>query len=472
MMIIMIFVSSVDDEIKGLLFDIDKIIIKIIELFIDRIKDLEMSYVPCIIIDNFNPNSELYNRLVKLQSSNNFRIIIIYQMENKLSNRIFLDYLEEKKNESFDYKYTITLYSDLYELPNKYEDVFKSLKPTINNYLKLNNCLNEDEAKNVEIEEEKEVENEIFQFFNNDKDQINLYLNEISILINREINIETDFIKNIFLHIPLNLFDLEIISNNTIIIKYSSSIVEKIVYRICSDSIIGLLPKINNLNLDNFVKGGLFERGIKEYINDVEPIFGKIEKVVEFDCILNFFKLTKDYNFNDEEIKTKLKKMKNVKELKQKYQNFSFNNNIMITQRQNGKDWALSIITKKDDDPKNIDMSLIQIGINKTIEQIQIIMEYFERKLNFIKRKINEILNIDIMNSHILFIFLKETQNGKTLEFLKKYNIPYIFFDLEKKSFVFDNKVKIKYFKLNDSTFFLKNCTKWKESLECQKKKR
>lgn len=192
-------------------------------------------------------------------------------MENKLSNRIFLDYLEEKKNESFDYKYTTTLYSDLYELPNKYEDVFKSLKPTINNYLKLNNCLNEDEAKNVEIEEEKEVENEIFQFFNNDKDQINLYLNEISILINREINIETDFIKNIFLHIPLNLFDLEIISNNTIIIKYSSSIVEKIVYRICSDSIIGLLPKINNLNLDNFVKGGLFERGIKGYINDVEP---------------------------------------------------------------------------------------------------------------------------------------------------------------------------------------------------------
>ena len=40
------FCSLVYDEIKGLIFDIDKIIIKIIELFIERLKNPEMSYVP------------------------------------------------------------------------------------------------------------------------------------------------------------------------------------------------------------------------------------------------------------------------------------------------------------------------------------------------------------------------------------------------------------------------------------------
>ena len=72
------------------------------------------------------------------------------------------------------------------------------------------------------------------------------------------------------------------------------------------------MPKINNLDLDNFIKDGLFERGIKEYISHIQPIFVKIEKIVEFDCILNYFKLNKEYNFKDEEIKKKLKNLRCV----------------------------------------------------------------------------------------------------------------------------------------------------------------
>ena len=214
------------------------------------------------------------------------------------------------------------------------------------------------------------------------------------------------------------------------------------------------------------MKGGFFERGVKEYLYQVQPIFGKIEKVVEFDCILNFFKSIKNYSFTEEQIKNKLKYLKNIKKLKKKYENFSFNNKILVTQKQNGKDWDLLIISKNDNDSKNKDMCLIQVSINKTIVQIQIILKYFEKKQIFIKRKIREILNIDIINTHILFILLKDTQNADTLNFLKKYNIPYIFFDIDKKSFVYDNSDIIEYFPLNDCTSFLKNSSKWEGSLE------
>ena len=153
------------DEIRELIFDIDKIVVKIIELFIERIKNLKMSYVPCIIIDIFDPiYTELYNKLIKLQNKNNFRIIIVYQLENKLTNKILLDYLEERKNENFDYKYTRTLYDGLSELPNKYEKFFNYLIPTINSYLQINNNINEKEAKYMVEEEEKRIEKEIYKF--------------------------------------------------------------------------------------------------------------------------------------------------------------------------------------------------------------------------------------------------------------------------------------------------------------------
>ena len=142
--------------------------------------------------------------MIILQSKNNFRIIIIYQLENKLSNRIFLDYLEERKNENFDYKYTRTLYDGLYQLPNKYKNVFRLLIPTMNSYLKIDNIFNEKEAKSMVEEEEKEIKKELYKFFSNDKEQLNLYINELSILIGKEINIKSDFIKNIFLNTPLN----------------------------------------------------------------------------------------------------------------------------------------------------------------------------------------------------------------------------------------------------------------------------
>lgn len=105
-------------------------------------------------------------------------------------------------------------------------------------------------------------------------------MNEISILIGRELDVNNDFIKNIFLNTPFNIFDLNILKNNNISIYYASKSVKKIVYDICSSSIIDLLPKLNVLDIDNFFKGGIFERGITELLKRKKLIFGIIDDVV------------------------------------------------------------------------------------------------------------------------------------------------------------------------------------------------
>ena len=354
------FCSKVYLEIAKFGFDIDNIIISIIDLYIKHIEKFNMAYVPCIIIDNYNPeNNELYNKLLLSQAKNDFRIIMVYKLKSPTSNKIITDYLDDKKKESFEFKYTKTLYSKIEKLPNKYENIFKEMIPTIYNYLKINNCKSEKDAKKFLKDEEKDIISEIQTFYNDNISKMNLYLNEISILIGKELNIKNDFIKNIFLNTPLNVFDLTILENSNITINYASKSVKKIVYDIRSSSIIDLLPKLNDLNLDNFVKGGIFERRIKELLKKKKPIFGMIDNIVQFDCILNYFKAKKNYEFSPVEIDDNLKKLKNIKKLVEKYKNYTYNNNIMIVQEQNGKDWDFSIIYKDDNNNNVIHLYLV-----------------------------------------------------------------------------------------------------------------
>ena len=461
------FCSKVYLEIAKFGFDIDNIIISIIDLYIKHIEKFNMAYVPCIIIDNYNPeNNELYNKLLLSQAKNDFRIIMVYQLKSPISNKIITDYLDDKKKESFEFKYTKTLYSKIEKLPNKYENIFKEMIPTIYNYLKINNCKSEKDAKKFLKDEEKDIISEIQTFYNDNISKMNLYLNEISILIGKELNIKNDFIKNIFLNTPLNVFDLTILENYNITINYASKSVKKIVYDICSSSIIDLLPKLNDLNLDNFVKGGIFERRIKELLKKKKPIFGMIDNIVQFDCILNYFKAKKNYEFSPVEIDDNLKKLKNIKKLVEKYKNYTYNNNIMIVQEQNGKDWDFSIIYKDDSNNNIIHLYLVQVSINKNEEEIKIILQYFEKKKNFIIKKIEKILNIQVNVIHILFIFLKQTQNQKTISFLQKYKIPYIYYDLEKNDFFNENNEIINNFHLKEITSFTENKLNWELSIE------
>ena len=189
---------------------------------------------------------------------------------------------------------------------------------------------------------------------------MNLYINEISILIDKEIDLNNIFERNIILNTPLNVFDIELYDNYYIKIKYSGENVRNVVNKICSLSIIDLLPKLTNINMDNFIKGGIFERGVKELLIKKLPIFGEIREIIEFNCILNYFKNKKDYRFNEEELKEKFKRLKKVKELKIKYETFIFSNKVMITQSQNGKDWDLDIVEKDVVDAKNINLCLFK----------------------------------------------------------------------------------------------------------------
>ena len=159
------FCSIIYKLITEISFDIDKIIINIIKSYMEYVKKYNMNNVPCIIIDNYNPTyKQLYIALETLLKEFNFRIIFIFQLENKLSNEVLVDYLREKRNEMFEYKYARTIYYDINKLPTKYPKYYKCLIPTINNYIRINNCKSEEEAKNILFEEENYIEKEILNF--------------------------------------------------------------------------------------------------------------------------------------------------------------------------------------------------------------------------------------------------------------------------------------------------------------------
>lgn len=463
------FCSSVYEEIKKYGFNVQKIILKTIKLYIEYIKKQgEMGYVPCIIIDNYSPiYVSFYNKLLQLQDkyNNAFRIIFVYNLDNNLANKALLDYLIKAKKSDFRYKYCNNLYYGISYLPNKYTNIFKEVIPNINNYLSLNMAKDEEDAKKIQIEEEKEIKKGLLEFYDNDGNQMNLYLNEINILIGKELDLNNEFYKNIFLNLPLNYFNLEYLENKKIKFNYNGKDVEKIVYNICSESILDIFIKLNKLNIDNFVKGGIFERGIREILCKKNPIFGKIGTIVDFDCLLNVFRTKIDYSFTDEEINSKLKHLESIVKLKKKHSNYKFINKTMIIQKQNGKDWDLAILGKEENNDL-LNLCLLQISINKTIEEVIEILKYLDKKEKFIRAKIEEVLNIKINNTHILFVFLSQTQKIKTVWFLRKYGIPYIFYDIDSQNFIYENLDIINHINLNESTSFENNYKKWKKALE------
>ena len=458
------FCVSIMSKIKKLGFKISEIILLIIKEYINYIKNEDMLYLPVIIIDNYtykyDINNIFYNSLIQLQENYKFKIIIKYSLDNNFTNKKILEYLNEEKNESFKMKFYNIIHS-VRKLPCKYEKYFKLIIPSITNFIKIENCKNEDEVKYLIKQEEEDIKNEIFKFYNNDSQLMSLYLNEISLLINKTISFKNDFIQNLFLYIPLNILDIDILDYNHIQINYSCAISKKVIDNICSNTIIELIKKPIFMSLNNFIQDGLFEYGIEIILQKNNSIFGEINQTIEFDCILNTFKKKKDYNFSDEEIESKLK-LKSIQELKKKFNNFIFGNKILIKQKQNGKDWDFGLIQIIDD---IINFCPIQVSINKKIKEIQEILRDFQNKNNFMKKKIKEILNIEIINTNILFILLKQFQNRKTLTFLEKYKIPYILFDLHLFCFLNDKEVKITNYIFNEETSFTINKKSWEDSI-------
>jgi len=82
------------------------------------------------------------------------------------------------------------------------------------------------------------------------------------------------------------------------------------------------------------------------------------------------------------------------------------------------------------------------------------------------KIKIKEILNIKIDYTHILFILLKSIQNKETIKYLKKYKIPFIFYDINSNCFINDNYENISSFFLDSKTSYIENYENWENSLK------
>ena len=461
------FISQIFYKIISLGFNIEKIILIICEEFLKLIKNKNMLNVPCVIIDNYvqkqDFNKKFYFELISLQQKFEFKIIFVYYLNDPLSNQALLNYLNEEKNESFKMLYGKTLYGHIEKIPFKYCKQFKNITHSISNLIKLKNCNSEFNALQIVKKEENNINNILLNFYEGNKNLRNLYLNKTVLLINKILNINEPYIQNIFKNIPLNIFDIDISQNKKKIkISYTSTVAEKVINKICSESIFDIihLPIFNNF--DNFIKGGLFERTMKEIFISNNSIFGNFDHIINFDCLLNYFPTNKTYNFTKKQIKDKLNKLKSIKILIKKYQDFIFTKRLIILNKQKAKDWDFGLIEEVNN---NINFCAIQVSINKTISKIKIMLSNFKNKKKFMKMKIKKILNINIDNTHILFILLRTTQNQETIEFLKKYKIPFIFYDIESNNFMNYNYENISYFLLNNKTSYVDNFFNWENSL-------
>ena len=124
------------------------------------------------------------------------------------------------------------------------------------------------------------------------------------------------------------------------------------------------------------------------------------------------------------------------------------------------------IIREGNNKRKIIRLFLIQISINKTIKKIQKILDFLDRKILFIKKKIFEILQVNIDEVHILFIFQGSTFEHSSFNFCNLYRIPFILYNHSIHNFISNNCKNVDYNKLLKETSFSKNKDRWKSSLE------
>ena len=99
---------------------------------------------------------------------------------------------------------------------------------------------------------------------------------------------------------------------------------------------------------------------------------------------------------------------------------------------------------------------------------MQKILEFLDRKVKYIKKKIFEILRINIDEVHLLFIFQKSTFEFTKYVFCSKYNMPFILFNHKTNNFETKDLKCINYENLEKETSLEENFQIWKSALEYQ----
>ena len=192
--------------------NIQKIIILIIENYMKEIAPLYKEYNPCIIIDHYTEkHKDLYYTLIyDLHRKYAFKTMSIYMLKEKFSNERLLKSFLNKTNYFIPtlILYFDKLYSflDLNSQINKYNKSFEKIFPSISNYKKFKSLKNEEEVNSFIEKENETIKKEILHFYNNDHSYIEMFVNSISTLINKKLNIMEESIQSIFVNIPLNYF--------------------------------------------------------------------------------------------------------------------------------------------------------------------------------------------------------------------------------------------------------------------------
>ena len=352
------------------------------------------------------------------------------------------------------YTYTDNLYAYIEKLPNKYPTIFSQIYPNIVNFLKIQNCQNLQSAEKLIEEEENQVNKYLNEFYENNELKY-FYINQIIRLLGKKIKV-SDY-KDLFLNIPFEIVDFHIIdiksSNIEIILEIKSPTTLKLLKKIADETIFQVIKYELFSKLNNFIKGGLIEHALIKLIREGNSIFGKFKNIFDIDCFLNKFKS----GYNEKIPSERIEKLKNFKKLKMNYFNKEYKgeSTLLIPTNSNSKDWDLAFINKNDED--DIGLCISQISINKSIKKIQNMLNNFSNKKNFIKKKIEKIYGIEISYTYILFILSKKYQNKETLNFLNKYNIPFILFVHDNDIKFLTNKLKpIDKFELTESYSYLK----------------
>ena len=424
--------------------NVENIIYEIINDMTEKFSNF--NYQPYIIIDRYSfecdPENIFRNSLYEKVKKNKFKLFIIYSYLEKETNMVLYDYLTFQKPINYYFCFTDTLYSEIEKLPTKYPDIYSNLYPKITHFLMIQNSNNHDEARKILENRKAIIVNVLNEFYKNEDIQ-NFYLNQALSISDKIMDLTDPKNKELFYNIPFELFDFKEIEGEKkkIVLLLKEKICLEIIEEIANNSILSILklPILNSLN--NYIKEGLVEKGIIQLMKKNISPFGNFDVTYEIDCFLNSLKNNKSYYFNSNAKRVKkIEKTKHFKRLQKEYAEKKYNgkSSLIIPFNNNSKDWNIGFIIENEQ--KERDLCLGQISVNKSIKKIKEMFTDFPNKIKFIKTKIKTIYGIEIDYLNVLFILSKQWQNANTLEFLKKYKIPFILFDFQKDGLKFSDQ--------------------------------
>ena len=449
------FVKLIKTNILKIYPNIWEIIFNIIDLYINHNPPFTKKnfYLPIIVFSHYSQDIDFQNKLNEIKEyslqTNKFCLFIRYSDSTNLYNKKVIKYLlGNTKPKCLNYLF------DNFYLPNnfnEYKDLFQ-VGPTILDVIRFNHGENYLEKK------EEDINNLIKNFYSGNTMNQNFYLSLVDTLIGRETKLDNNIIE-LLNNIPLAAFSLGFIGKiekkNNIIINYKCKIFEKIIKRISEENIVNVMNSNIYKKTEFFMKGCLFQKYIEFIIKRGKSSFGKFDFVKEIDSLLNLYDLSLEKN---KDISLLFQKNAKIQEQKKNNENIKIKGKILFIQNNFfGKDFDIGI----GNDNK---LCSIQISLNKSIDQIKIILENLEKKSQFIIQKINTIFNLKYDEFHILFI-LSKSQNENTITFLKKYKIPYIIFNEENK----EEQLKLDIL-FTGQTEYMGNQINWKKALDYKEK--